>query len=1665
MKISELLFKFYICFILTEICLSSVSPIPENLINTIEITEFKNTTISGESEIFTNEIFPSHKFFKLDYSSIKDLSEENHFSFIKLSVSVKPETTYKSLYLYINKTLYNFKESSQLYTDYSIQDKSANIFLPKKYFSENKNIYFFVQGENNTKFTYTIETFTSDIIIKEKDNKFSMDMKPGEIELFYELKDDFPKGYFLISLLTSGVIEDGKEIYLNAICPSKSQTSLGKYYPYFINGVGLLIENTELINCKQDSIVFLKIILNNNSQKTINVEFNSVYLNTQNSEEFIQKEIYENTIYTSILLGKGEVNKQCVKFKQDLENREIFYNYNFQIRSTSSDLIVTYYHEKDDKPKTSNIFFTGSIDMSANQNEFLIVCLENNKKYNVGIQYQILGRSSQKIKSLSKLPLMTLINGFPTYFKLTPVSEMIYKIDTRQFLSSTQNTKKIVRFHLIKLNDVDMTLDHMIYKKILSEGNDLYPKVQNTVHTISRNMYLNYIFVKENSLVYDEYVYVSCNDENLPCKFYLDVNLLDDIDSFPTQLILSKDYTQDYYYKPISKSYIDKFKITLSNKLPENSNLVIILYMFSGDADLSLYDYNNTESGSDLQRVVQNTEYYSIGQKKFLIYKIKPFNKNMKYNLREIIIKINCLSSGFYSLRYYTIEENDKSNYLSLPIGELNFDKITLEEGTKSYVLSSLLALSKNIYPNLDLDNEYYISINSINCVLEVEFMGKTYINRDIQIFFLHRDIKKNNLNIKINELDSHSKNKNIMCVYYLSANSVEFQRNSITINEGVVHTMILNEKLDSVSYNYPYPFDDKFVTISLYKYYKGDLDIRVSINDKFTSEMITMKNIFYKKIVLYVNVLKKYCSVSENSDSNSFKDFINLCPINIYVRLPIKTDNKNNKERINKFQIEISSSGKTPSYIHNGEMRFESISAGQYYTSLKQKTKYIYYYTDIGINEYPSEIILNNRLGENEIVAKIVKKNTVEMFSNWDRRVRLPTADDNDRTNYLKYNHELNKIIISKENLENCNSGCELHFGVFTRETSLYYQLNEFLVMFNKNYENEPTNLVLNQNIDDSITQYTSNKYYISQLENENINQLVFTFNSDYCSLCIIRIEKDEIFDQKRMTRCTWKSDNLVNGYKNYMLSIKSSDSKLVGKDLTSVKFVSKISSLLINNKDNLFYSLKISQQNSNLPLIINVDSMNNEISQLDSETGLAYYAVKIYEYQLITEVDLCVISDEKFIKDNIVLYAKIIRQDEFNNDGFNEKLFNENYEEYEIKSRNNPKNYLHINMPKDEKDDDKIIFLVVKCNSMRQLDAYLNHYVKIMVSFFKPSANTSLKVNNYRLFNLYLESPNFFIPLIKNKYSILVIHCLSGKGKISIEDEKNELKNEIMADSMDNKEYKIVLNLRGNYDAENKFASVKIKNMNENVNDKAFLFYAYFYYKNLENNLEVIEQDKINAIYYPLINMQNHQSLAYYFNLNEIKDINDLLIEVTFNNEYINNNVNLNALGALINDEFIFQNTINEQYFIQSPLNSKSYYNSYSNKLYFLFNINEINKFKKYFSYCFISFTSNIINFEKIYDQTMNNLFIEIAIIPYNENKLRNSKEIVNKYHNINNDQSNKNNDENQNKSSFPTGIIIFLIIVFILFVLYLMLRIYRKRSIAKMNDYFRNDFPISN
>jgi hypothetical protein len=223
--------------------------------------------------------------------------------------------------------------------------------------------------------------------------------------------------------------------------------------------------------------------------------------------------------------------------------------------------------------------------------------------------------------------------------------------------------------------------------------------------------------------------------------------------------------------------------------------------------------------------------------------------------------------------------------------------------------------------------------------------------------------------------------------------------------------------------------------------------------------------------------------------------------------------------------------------------------------------------------------------------------------------------------------------------------------------------------------------------------------------------------------------------YDLKNLNQCDWKLDNIVNGYKNYMLSIKSTDNKLKGKDLTSIKFISKISSQIKNNNYNSYYSFKINKQLSALPMIINVDSINNEIAQLDIDTGIAYYAIRIQEYQIINEIDLVVISEEKIINDNIFLYAKVINQKDYNNDGFNETIIKEDYTNFEIKSKNELKNHLNIKLYLKKDQEDRIIFLVVKCNAINEVDSLMNHYVIMMVAFYKPNTNNSLKNNNFKL------------------------------------------------------------------------------------------------------------------------------------------------------------------------------------------------------------------------------------------------------------------------------------------------------------------------------------------
>ena len=520
---------FFIIFLINEINTSVL--LSDDLITEINLSKLNYTFIKQKSKIFTNKTYQNFKFFKIDFTSIDEITEQNIFSFIKISIKPINENTYKSFFLYVNKTLFDFYNSTEYTIDFNIHDKNPTIFLPKKFYNENKYFYFFIQGDTNTEFEYSIEAFINNsITIKEIDNKFNILFRSGVIELYYKIKDNIPKGYLLISLLTSGVIEDAQNLFFDVIClnDEDNDITLGNFYPYYINGVGRLITDKEINNCKKinndgEKFSLLKIILYNNSTKPIDIEFNSQYLEKEkNKNEFITKTIYENTVYTSLILGE---NKQCFKFKQEIEDREIFNDYEFNIRTISSDMIISH-NSEDNKKKEKKIMFTGLVEFNIVKNKFYYLCVANNKKYDAGIQFQITPKFGTDISKIAKKPLLSLINGFPTYLKIGKNKAMAYKVDLRQFqhidnkIGYYREKNKIVKYQLISKNQAKINMYHLQCQKFAIDLNqNTCQKLNNNIYKINLDLYINYYYQNQNSLYYNEYVLVECEDEIIDCEF------------------------------------------------------------------------------------------------------------------------------------------------------------------------------------------------------------------------------------------------------------------------------------------------------------------------------------------------------------------------------------------------------------------------------------------------------------------------------------------------------------------------------------------------------------------------------------------------------------------------------------------------------------------------------------------------------------------------------------------------------------------------------------------------------------------------------------------------------------------------------------------------------------------------------------------------------------------------------------------------------------------------------------------------------------------------------------------------------------------------------------------------------------------------------------------
>ena len=1700
--------KLFLIFILSQKFGSET--INNSLINEI-IFDSKNLLIEKKDALSqkNDNKYKNFNFYKIDLSHLQNFKDENKYNFIKININIQNENNKNNqapLQLYINNTLNDFmllKEENELFmVDYYLNEKNPTIFLPKKYYEIKKYFYFFIQSELNTQYKYSIELTENENILIKGDNRFNILFKPGKIFIYYELaKNGIRTGFLAIGLLISGVLEEQNKLSVNAYCNKKKLNMIGKSYPYFINGVGTLVSSNELVQCHSKVIL---IEINNNLNKQVYTEFTTQYVYEKYSSLVIERKIYVNDIFTTIIPSdKGVRNnyKQCIEFIPVARGNIISTSYHLSVFSISSNLLITVLSNDDEEFVNGYMIeFSNVFNLKIGKNISSIkICFQNKNSYNAGLQFQII-EDADSYNILTQNAILPLINGFPNSASLNGETRMVYKVNLKAFYSSINSNRyrdKIIRYHLIIKDISEMKLYHLrcpIFK-LKDSDNKKCKIIDNISYEINNNIYMSYNYKIENLLYYEEYALIKCNNnKNKVCNFQLEINVQDNYDTFPTQLFSKNNNVlnskAEYYYKPIIKSSIDTYKITISNKLEIGTKIYFILYMFSGDADMAIYDYNNDNK---MERVIQDAFYSSIGKKKLLLYQIKKLNENIYF--REILLKITGISSGYYSVKYYILSEERKEKVGALPIREFNLEKISFYDNTKTYYIN--IQNNKNNFFD-EIPYDYYITINTINCVIETSFMDSKIKGREMQILYDNQNMENNNnfdddynkLKISLKKLDSN--NNNDYCLYYISSNPIGYKENQIIINEGIIYSMALSKKINSILYIYPYVYNGNIISISLYKYNKDDLKITVFISNYQKIYESTLKNINYKKIMIFLGTLEKYCKNIITSNhykltyiEENYVNHFDFCPIYIKVELPFDSNSYDDNYE-NHFKVNIFSSSQTPTYLKSNEIIFNSILVNQYMLNAR-KSENIYYYTNIG-SEFPYEVSIYCKYGYVEAVAKIMARDDIDFLPTWNRKVRLPSMYDNDKRNYLEYNYESNKFIIGEEYRKKCVDGCELYISIFTRETSSYLQINDFSIILNKN-NNKPINLIFNMEISDYLPKDISEKYYISKLENDNVDSLFFTFNSKFCKLCVIIIkneekEEDEVEDidisDYKKNKCDWifSNENDLNK-KEYIFNINVNDGKLKGNKLTDIKLLSKIytDNQKVNEANNsLYYSIKINKKQKDLPLIIKVDSTNNEMTILDKETGLGYYEIHLQDYQAINQLNIFVFSDELIINNNLILYAKIFTKDEYNKNGItkneiqnilNSKNNNFEYKDYDIT------NFLSLNL--GDKNDDRIILLVVKCFCMDKLSKFINHYIKIMTSYYKSSINTSIRSYNYKLYEVSSIRPvNFFIPLIRSKHSIIIINCIKGKGKIMI-GQKYEI--DINEDMQSN--YKIVLDKNNKED----FSNVGIYNVEKNL-DSNFLFYIYLLYENIVDYIYKISHQKINYIYYPNNeNIMNQKYLYFYYDLSHLfefkrkaykSEFKLIAFEFQFPNKFFDYKNNIDDIKcSLANYKNIINKNINDN--DDRNLIGDVFYNNVTGYIYIIFNINDSrinNQINNYiYKYILITIKNNFsndkkneyfhirikeVNNDNIYD-IVNNCKIITKNSNYNyeniqEKKIENKKKI--KDENI---IKNDNNDAQNNFSISKKTIVLIVIFLAIVIILY-MIRCFKKYKLISINEQYK-------
>ena len=782
--------------------------------------------------------------------------------------------------------------------------------------------------------------------------------------------------------------------------------------------------------------------------------------------------------------------------------------------------------------------------------------------------------------------------------------------------------------------------------------------------------------------------------------------------------------TQNYYHFKIERD-------SLAQKV------IVYLRTFSGDSNIDVCD----DAKEQKRYYIENTE-------------ILEFYDNQYTGLYTLNVTSSVAS--FYLLSYLIIkpDEKEEEKVYDIGMGITLMESIKNGQTQKSFSMfhdktrGTNLSYVANFYPiNCNISVSFFDEkVTSINNIYQHEiYEDNPYYNEDYYIYKVNF--------ISFNDFNSTYDDK--LCLFYISSQEIS-QNGESSISEGASIGFTLTSKTKNPSFLYPHSAGESDILIkyNLENNFLTKMDININGNPQ--------SSVYFSRSSSHVipkNDIKNYCPEYQ------------VCGIKITFSSNFGEIKNDNEIPINFI---IKSKDNTPSTLSKNVLLIDLVA--------QNSTQY--YVVDINPKD-KGDIIINFKKGSGRMFAKMVGKDAdIEDNSDWNNRVNLPKAEDEESNTVSNYDHYLQYIHYDTEKLFKyglpvCQNGCDLYIGVISNdEIKSDFNQNDYLeysIYVKPEIDTESSDPDEHQKlITQKMIDIPANEYITGFIKDVNdINYIYFDVTNDcdfieiefQSELCTLYINEGEKFPDPGNAKWTVES--------KLSKSIFNISNKDIGVDnLKGHEFKMAINSKKFDENGNMLYIMRVRVSKRTMETIKEINSNLDTVCEIKEENSYCDFVYPLSDYEYESGSSLFVYAESEIISDLVIFYNSV---NGYLFDNMNEKEIQEiipRENNYTKSSQNqNIKNYLEITYndlhPEQLKNIKPFALISIKSNKPAIITIYTSMREQVLSTSVNPYANLLFNRNkNNSLINFNIkgeQSYNFYIT------------CIDGEGKAYFKSQEN--------------------------------------------------------------------------------------------------------------------------------------------------------------------------------------------------------------------------------------------------------------------------------------------------